>query len=222
MLSSTRNVEALEEEAGGFSKQSTIARKQMKRIFHLFIVFSLLFSLIGATSCSLFYTVTDKDNVVIGYSKTNAFIGPVEYVPNDDKYIELPDEYDGRPVTELGGYFGRGVPTPFCIEYRPENREGQYFSTTESADGDFSWLGEYEMHDIYVTVSLPKHLKAVTYACKNVLGIETTKPDGSTFTELYRVRCFFVIDESNRYFYTVDGKLYDKKTKESIDDFIYF
>ena len=74
-----------------------------------------ILSLLFCSSCSLTYEYIELDNIDIGYSKIerSAYIGRVSSKDSEDRNIVLPSKYKNIVIKELGGYFGRGVPTPF-------------------------------------------------------------------------------------------------------------
>ena len=79
---------------------------------------SSILSLLFCSSCSLTYDYIEVDNIDIGYSKIerSAYIGRVSCKDSEDRNIVLPSTYNNIVIKELGGYFGRGVPTPFGID----------------------------------------------------------------------------------------------------------
>ena len=93
----------------------------MKKFFALVLVLGLLLSLSGcfAEEVSLFWTERGKQNgfyIAVNKMARCCFVGAydcLEYTEN--MQITIPDEYNGIPVTRLGGYYGRGLPTPFHI-----------------------------------------------------------------------------------------------------------
>ena len=105
----------------------------MKRI--LIVLTLLCFSLL--CGCSMHYgeSTIDKDNITFYPSRVNkvCFAGKYYWDSNfGNTIINIPDKVDGYKVTKLGGYTGRGVPTPFWIDFSklgsytidiPENAE---------------------------------------------------------------------------------------------------
>ncbi len=174
------------------------------------------------SSCSLTYAYqADENGIQICYSEleNNAFIGSVSLESEETEEIILPNEYNGIPITVLGGYFGRGVPTPFNVIFDSPHEEGKGFITwNDETDDSFK---DATIHDLTLSLILPKNLKSIDYVEKYVHGVELTNEDGTTHAEIYRVRLCLSIDENNAYFYSEDGKLYDRKTNQLINEFIY-
>ena len=187
-----------------------------------FIFLSLIFVLL-VSSCSLNYDIADYGNIIIGYSKfeNNAFVGCINFdINNDNPNIVIEDNYKGIPITELGGYFGRGVPTPFCVLAEIETPDVNRNFTT-NYDSDFIYSDNVQIHEYYVNIYLPLTLKSVTYTIKDVVCSSYENNDGEEITDIYIVRCNIQIDDSNKYFYSIDSKLYDKNTNTLVDKFIY-
>ena len=79
---------------------------------------SSILSLLFCSSCSLTYDYIEEDNIDIGYSKIerSAYIGRISCKETEEGNIILPSKYNNIVIKELGGYFGRGVPTAFGID----------------------------------------------------------------------------------------------------------
>ena len=92
----------------------------MKRYISLFI--ALLCLLICLCGCSFAYEYSNGktvDNVYYVFNKFNKTCFAAQYQwDGKSTDIVIQDEVDGHKVTELGGYTGRGVPTPFAIYYQ--------------------------------------------------------------------------------------------------------
>ena len=62
------------------------------------------------------YTEIDGFYVAINKTANCCFVGSyncTEYTENLE--VTIPDDYEGIPIKRIGGYYGRGVPTPFSI-----------------------------------------------------------------------------------------------------------
>lgn len=164
-------------------------------------------TLVVLSSCSFSYTIDTLDDYAIGYSSKSAFIGYVSY-DLDTVEIHLPDEYKGVKVLELGGYYGRGVPTPFFLGY-----EG----ITEGFLMDFDSIDENDtIIEVNIDVYLPKYLKKCVYVQPLVCG--TSESGQNT---IYLAKCNYYLDSENDYFYTKDGKLYNKSDNTIVNNLIY-
>ncbi|GEM_PF-2015323 len=199
----------------------------MKKSIVILILFALLF--LCSSSCCMFYDIEDETyeghEMCIGFAeKTNCgFIGYVAVESGDGETVVLPDEYRGIPITELGGYMGRGYPCPFLIEpiFIEEDEEHTVFQSSveffEEKTGK-----EYLYRDIVYHVVLPKHLKEIVFVHGDAYYFVENNDEASTEPiTVYRILYEFEMDEENPYFYTEDGKLYEKKTSALVDDFLY-
>lgn len=108
----------------------------------------------------------------IGEGFSSCFVGVVCTKDFPDNIITVPDTYNDKPITSLGGYTGRGAPAVFCLNSSPDGSEGY-------------------------TLNIGKNIKTIKNA---------------DFGGISRINC----SPENRRFYSEDGKLYDKRTKELI------
>lgn len=155
---------------------------------------TIFVSLFILSSCSLDYQLDTLEDYYIGYSHKNAFIGCVNYNLETTE-IHLPSFYKGVKVESLGGYFGRGVPTPFCVEY---NGISNGFSTNlDNISGNDTII------ETYIDIYLPDYLKECNYLLQLVIG--TTLDDHDI---IYIARCNYYISSDNDYFYSKNGKSY--------------
>ena len=111
----------------------------------------------------------------------------------DHMTIVVPDEVDGVPVTSLGGYFGRGVPTFFGVTL-PE----AYRSSITPQEG------MEVQEELVFTVELGKNVKELN--CVD-MGYDTVAVQLGTATR-YRVSYVYQCAEENPTFYARDGVLY--------------
>jgi len=201
----------------------------MKKINKFCALFLLLATLVLCSSCSLFYENENQVDGIcdIGYSKLekSAYIATVyaEYTPNVPVFISLPSEYDGIKIDKLGGYFGRGVPSPFWVEITnlkdlyPEN--ATFFSADYNPDDIVD-----ETHRVVfctVMITLPDNLKELYYIENaNLANGAEWEEEGTTIRELIVTKYYFILAETNEYFYTENGRLYEKDGT-LVDQFIY-
>lgn len=158
-----------------------------------------------------------------------AFIGGISLGLNDDHEIVLPNKYENYTINQLGGFFGRGVPTSFQVyitdlpEVELKDKDSEYM-TDESYiyDETIRWWNSYEVHDVRVSVTLPDSLETIKLAHGDMVHVRIID-DGSKlgFADIWRVVYYFYIDENNSYFYTVDGKLYLRDSDRLMECFIY-
>ena len=84
----------------------------------LVLLVSFIFS--QFSGCCMFYEKVQLDKVTIFEGVSDCFVAKF-YWDGHEKEITFPDTYNKKPVNSLGGYFGRGVPTPFRIMCKDEN-----------------------------------------------------------------------------------------------------
>lgn len=177
-------------------------------------------------ACSLFYTFsqTQDGTIQLGYGKWNkkSFVIGYDWQVGMPQQVELPSQYLGTTVDALGGYTGRGYPCPFAVRFAsPESMypgADEYFSTDASMD--VLQNGEVQVDEYVFSITLPDSLREIRYVVDSVSVAAYQTQDGPVYKvakALYR----FTIAEDNPYFYTRDGKLYDKGTDRLVDEFAY-
>ena len=199
----------------------------MKKIRWLILAI-ILFSVLFASGCCLTYTgeETEDGSMFIGYSKLehDAFVGMLSCGP-EGAQITVPDEYNGIPVTTLGGYIGRGYPCPFFFSVILPEEYNSYIDrqkTFSTADPVFDEAGD-GWKTVLIEVCFGKNIRTVQRVNNTVYsGICIDGEDGSEKMDiLYKAVPYFTVSEENKFFYAVDGKLYDKKTGELVPGFEY-
>ncbi len=177
-------------------------------------------------SCTTYNDSADVNGVYVGYSKLfqNYFIGGVSYEKGEDPRIVLPSVYEGHTINELGGYIGTGVPTPFSIVFEgedwfPDAPDEWYTTMEEYLYTDFFEGYEVKVEDICFQITLPSGLERIkNLRCDDILCGEVT---AEKLVYVLRPVYYFEIAESNEYFYTQEGRLYDKQTKAPVQGIVY-
>ena len=102
----------------------------MKKILTVIGAFILCLSLCGCAGCSLAYNFEVEDEFAFCTNKIAncCFVGSCA-PSGEERVITIPDEYNGIPITRIGGYFGRGVPEPFCIDLAEEYPTAEIYSS---------------------------------------------------------------------------------------------
>ncbi|MDE6302524.1 MAG: hypothetical protein K2M36_02925 [Clostridia bacterium] len=178
------------------------------------LISTLLFCL---TACSMSYEFDMTDGLGIGYSKLKkrAYIANCDWDGDKNNMtFVIPDEYKGFPVLDLGGYYGTGVPCPFCISLPID------FDIDFASNDDF---GDSEYETLVFTVVLGKNIsKIVRVDGITYFGKETVDENGESISDiLYKIEYRFEVDKQNPVFYSSDGKLYYKSNNELITQFAY-
>ena len=190
--------------------------------------FAFLFGL-SVCSCSLFYDYDKEGRFGIGYSKieNSAFIADVDYDFGDDRKIILPSDYNGIKIKTLGGYFGRGVPSPFGLSVKAEHffpDADRYYTTSESNlyDQNSGWWDKTEIVNCPIEIVLPQYLEKIDYLTLDVISVgEFETKSGKTLAKIFRPTFSFSISETNKYFFTRGGKIYNKNDGSLIGGIVY-
>ena len=87
----------------------------MKKFFALFLCVLLAVLMSG---CSLDYSnQADEGCFSFAYGDKAAFVTAYRWDGTDEAMtIVIPEEYDGRRIESVGGFFGRGLPMPFSVD----------------------------------------------------------------------------------------------------------
>ncbi|MBO5645488.1 MAG: hypothetical protein J6S59_00070 [Clostridia bacterium] len=199
----------------------------MKKIVSLVLLFAVALSLSGcvlADVSSLYSPMEEKEGFAVSVNKTAncCFVGVYTCAdPHENREITVPDAYDGRPVTKLGGYYGRGVSAPFGIslEVCMNAPKGDKYANVFYGDiGEFQISDDYTVEDIVFDLYIGKNIKEIDNVEMDVYYPHINADGSITFYHpVVRVVCA----EENKYFYSEDGKLYNRKTNEPIAAFAY-
>ncbi len=179
-----------------------------------------------AEDISLLYTESAvKDGLSIAVNRTAdcCFVGEYkcpDYTQNFE--ITIPDDYEGIPITQLGGYRGRGVPSPFLISVTDiymNAPEGSNFKSVYSGNLDeYNISEEYTITDLPFVLNLGKNIETIKYVVSDEYYPHLNDDGTITFYHpVVSINC----SVENENFYSENGKLYSKKTKELISEFDY-
>lgn len=196
-----------------------------------YIALLLTFIIIFLSGCfledmSLLYSESgEKDGFYIAVNKAAdcCFVGGyncTEYTEQSE--ITVPDKYDGIPIKRIGGYYGKGVPTPFSISLADiymNAPEGSEYDCVFSGDIDDLAHGEnYIVEDIVFHLNIGKHVEEIQYVDMDNYYPHINDDNSITF---YRPVVSVTCSEKNKFFYSDNGKLYNKSNDELIDGFAY-
>ena len=180
----------------------------MKKLKTALVFILMLCVLMGG--CSLAYSWQESDDGLSAYgvSKGDAFFIYQQW--DGESVIAVPDQFDGVPVTRLGGYTGRGYPCPFSIPL-PEDIYG-----TDRCTLSDDYFGEearfpngYEIKEVPITVRLGKNVKSLYYCVEREYYEVETEGEKTVF---YRPVWLFECADENKTFYAENGILYEKST----------
>lgn len=170
---------------------------QKRRVVFFLAAVLLAAALFSLWDAAMFYkgpVAEGSQEYYVNKISRRAFAGSYVWDGDPDHMtVTIPDEVDGLPVTALGGYYGRGVPTFFGVTL-PE----AYRSTITPQE----WMEDQE--ELVFTVELSKHVKELN--CVD-MGYDTVgvRPGAAV---RYHVSYVYQCDAENPIFYARDGVLY--------------
>ena len=133
--------------------------------------------------------------------------------------IVIPEKFDKQKVKCLGGYLGRGFPSPFyidCDSYLGIKSDVDEMGESMTFSMDASMI-EPGTRVIYTdfTIHLSKYIEKI-YARADATEYTV---NGEKIAYCPRVR--IICDEDNKTFYSKDGKLYYRQDDTLADGFFY-
>lgn len=200
----------------------------MKKFLVLLLSISLIFFLSGCffEDISLFYSDSaEVDGLYIVINKTSncCFVGGYHYTEyTENPEITIPDDYNGIPIKRIGGYCGRGVPAPFFISlaelYMNAPEDNEYDAIFNGDINEFEILEDYVIEDVVFNLNIGKNIEVIEFVVMDEYYPHINDDGSITFYHsVVNINC----SDENKYFYSKDGKLYNKKTDELITDFAY-
>lgn len=194
-------------------------------IFTLFLSLFLFWWFYVRVELCLYYNETVKENNI--YFECNslancAYVSSYIWDGKDEhRDIVIPDKVNGKTVSRLGGFSGRGAPGPFRISF-PDSyyltKDGQQISycmgENTLSDNDF----EYDIKNVEFTLHIGKELNKIV-----VIDMDTYYPKerGANKVTFYHPVVYILCDKDNKTFYSKDGKLYYKSNDKLVEDFAY-
>ena len=165
----------------------------------------------------------DGLDIVINPTARCCFAGPytcTEYTQNQQ--ITIPDAYEKTPITRLGGYYGRGNSTPFFIDiseiYINAPEDSVYHHSFCGDLNSFPISEDNTVEAVVFNLNIGKNIEVIGVVDMRVYYPHVNE-DGTV--TLYHPVVHVTCAEENKYFYSENGKLYDKKTNELISVFEY-
>lgn len=199
----------------------------MKRTLTLIAVAAV--SLIALSGC--YHSVGEIDGLELytSKSKKDAFVG-VYFWDGDanNTTIVIPDEYEGCAVTAFGGSYDIGVPVGFDVIYRTESLISENVSlqsVIQNENGEFTGLN-IENVDFHLSIGAKVNdIDGVDVKC--VMAVYVVKDPSAVyyreddFIALYLPRFYITCSDKNETFFSQDGKLHYKSSRELVDAFYY-
>ena len=201
----------------------------MKKFSILCLILLFIYLLCG---CSLLYSdkaELDGFDIYINETQNKCFVGYYKCIPDDIEIsdmetnyeITVPNFYNGIPITELGGYYGRGVPCPFYIslaEYMNAEDGSKYSLVYSSNLVDYNFEEEYNVIEIPFTIYLGQNINSIINVSADDYFPHINDDGTITF---YHAVVEIVCSEYNETFYSKEGKLYFSKDNTLVTEFDY-
>lgn len=207
----------------------------MKRKFIL--IFAVAAALIALSGC--YHSVGEIDGLELytNKSKKDAFVG-VYFWDGDENNTTIvipdeyegciPDEYEGCAVTAFGGAFDIGVPVCFDVIYRTESLISENVSlqsVIQNENGEYTGLN---IENVDFNLSIGAKINDIDGVdVKRVMAVYVVKDPSAVyyreddFIALYLPRFYITCSDENETFFSQDGKLYYKSSRELVDMFYY-
>ncbi|MBQ2943654.1 MAG: hypothetical protein IJD93_03005 [Ruminococcus sp.] len=194
----------------------------MKRLLAFIFALIVMFSFTGCKlleDLSLLYAESvyvENLHICINDTAGCCFAGP--YTCEEYTYgmeITIPDEYEGKPIKHIGGYYGRGFPTPFYFGI-----DALHISSSDEENYiEISTIDEvgYKIVDLPYVLNIGKNVDSIVYVENEYYT--HIEDDGSVvyYHPVVSINC----SEENKHFYSENGRLYSRKTNELVEDFDY-
>ena len=186
-------------------------------------------SLIALSGC--YHSVGDIDGLELytNKSKKDAFVG-VYFWDGDANSTTtvIPVEYEGCAVTAFGGSYDICVPVGFDVIYRTESLISENVSlqaVIQNENGEFTGLN-IEYVDFHLSIGAEiNDIDGVDVKC--VMAVYVVKDPSAVyyreddFIALYLPRFYITCSDKNETFFSQDGKLHYKSSRELVDAFYY-
>lgn len=187
----------------------------MKKLYAIGLLVMVSF----LSACTSFEHVITETSFNYGYSNffDEAYVGEYRWDGTEEgMHLSVPDTYETYPITSLGGFYGSGVSTPFCIKF-PDTYGVTGITSVEPEEFPSFYEYGYEKFTLIFYVSIGVNLKEA----KNVRSEYYTSENEDLSTTLYKVFYNFEVDSNNPYIYAEDGKLYSIETDELLEGLYY-
>ena len=201
-------------------------KRYYKTIISIISVILVCAALFGCT----FYTYEQSSDgrFAFGVNKRgkDVFCMSCEWSGGDTSFV-IPDEFMGYKVTTLGGYAGRGVPSPFSVQVDLRElypHDGEYGEYSASDDGYFDeHVDPADDYDILTfNIHLGKNIVNLNYIDGKKYYYKNLFIDDNIESDcLCKIVYYFTVDENNPKLYAEGGKLYYRESGELVTDFFY-
>ena len=175
-----------------FQQKGGMDVKAAIRIISVLILIPVTYLIVMLFASTGWERIGEDVNFVADYHKWTGNVVISDYYwdgSENDLTVIVPDEVDGKKIKSLGGNFGGRPPVVFKINL-PESIE--------------------KGGDRVVTVKLGKNIKNADYFVYRTQYVNKVRK--VEYSVIYYYEC----SEDNKWIYSEDGHLYDKKTGEEI------
>ena len=193
----------------------------------LFVVFTIILILFGFRACALNrtyshdYLTLENGTMSFGVSdeKKDTFAGGARW-DGGDMSFRVPDEFGGYKVTKLGGIYGTREQI-FEVRINDELLDKEYNVETGQERFDKHHRDDDEYETFTFTIYIGKNIKKFHYVDPSyyLANWELTDDGEKIYDFVYKIECYFVVDEENETFYSKDGKVYYKVNNELLECF---
>ncbi len=183
----------------------------MKKGVLLFLCITLSLSLCG---CIGTYDNTSfETGLNFGYSTVRNDAFALDYYWDgtpETQTIVIPDEYEGMPLTAIGGGIGlRGAPCHFNVDFNEQAKQKLCSKATNwDYDSGISCSPFTESQTFTFHIQIGKNLQSI-YAlslCNTIVG--SYEEDGQIHYFMAVLNYYITCDEGNETFYSHNGKLF--------------
>ena len=185
----------------------------MNKIFKIFGVVALVYALLWGAGAGVYAyaqtkwetTQVEQQSYGVNTLTKKGFASTYHWSTTaTEAEIVIPDAVNGYTITELGGYDGKEV-SPFTVELSLYGDATLADAVPEDA----------QIEQYHLTLHIGKKIKAVN----SVTMFSYYKLSEQQFVQiLVSIEC----DEENPYFYSQDGKLYQRADNTLVEGFFYY
>lgn len=199
--------------------------KRFTVILIMILLFSCFSGCVNEHIAAGFFTHSNIDglNIWVNPVEQFAFAGTFfcdEYY--DGIQITIPDEYNGIPITQLGGKNSIDKADSFSIHISnhflnvPE--DSPYYGVTYTDPDNAKITDTYVVEDLVFVLNIGKNINKIELA---VFDYYYPSFDETGSLVFYHPVVYVVCSEQNDTFFSKDGVLYDKSTESQVLEFDY-
>ena len=135
---------------------------------------------------------------------------------DEDNRIVIPDEYDGKPITNIGGAPHSAGEASFKIDlssYINDTEEGVFHGVFTGPIDTSTFKENCTVEDVVFTLVISKNITTIAKVDTNRYYPHINEDGSVTFYHpVFTIEC----SDENPHFYAKDGKLYSKETNSIV------